>query len=136
MSRWRFLAGFGLVALAVAGGLSYLADPDPDGLESVSQQGCVEVNTAEGERLDGECIARDAREPANRDWPLAGYAVGGDGRLTGVARIIGVLATLAVAAALFRLLRRPAARQGAAGGAGNGGAGNGSGAGNGRDGDG
>ena len=119
MSRhWRFLLGFALVAFAVAGGLSCLADADPDGLDSVSRQGCAVTGTETGtetgtgaeQRLDGTCIAQDAREPATAGSPLAGYTVGGDARLTGVAGVVGALATLAAAGALFRLLRRRPAR--------------------------
>jgi cobalt/nickel transport protein len=111
----RFLLSFGLVALIVAGGLSYLADSDPDGLESVSRQGCTVVDSPAGERLDGSCVATHAREHPLVDWPFAGYTIGGDGRTTGLAGALGVLATLAVAAGLFRLLRRRPARPPAGG---------------------
>ena len=36
MRRSRFLLGFLLVALVIAGGLSYVASSDPDGLDSVT----------------------------------------------------------------------------------------------------
>jgi cobalt/nickel transport protein len=88
----------------VAGGLSYLADSAPDGLDSVSRQGCTVIDTPAGKRLDGSCIASDTRE--HGFGPFAGYQIGHDGRTTGLAGILGVLATLAVAAGLFRLLRR------------------------------
>jgi cobalt/nickel transport protein len=103
VTRRRFYVAFALLALVIAGGLSYLADSDPDGLDSVSQRGCQVVD---GERLEGECIAQDARDHALDAGPLADYAVGGDEALTGVAGVLGVLATLAVAGGLFWLLRR------------------------------
>ena len=60
MTRSRFLLGFLLVALVIAGGLSYLASSDPDGLDSVTLNGCTVSETAVGERLDGTCIAQNA----------------------------------------------------------------------------
>ncbi len=99
----RLLLGFGLVVLLVAGGLSYLADPDPDGLDAATRRGCTESSSGS---LAGECVAQDAREHPLAGSPLADYAVGGDERLTGVAGVLGVLATLAVAGGLFWLLRR------------------------------
>jgi cobalt/nickel transport protein len=99
----RFLVAFGVVTLLIAGLLSYLADPDPDGLDAVTRRGCA-VDAAQ--ELAGDCIARDAREHALADGPLADYAVGGDGALTGLAGIAGVLVTLALTGGLFWLLRR------------------------------
>ena len=70
--RSRFLLGFLLAALVIAGGLSYLASPDPDGLDSVALHGCTVSETAGGEQLDGTCIAQNAteshtaRQPARR----------------------------------------------------------------------
>ncbi|WP_158887257.1 PDGLE domain-containing protein [Amycolatopsis anabasis] len=101
-----FFAGFAIVALLLAGVVSYFADSSPDGLDSVTQDGCTTVQTAEGERLQGSCLAQDAREHPLEKGPLAGYAVGGDEGLTGVAGVLGVLATLAVAGGVFWLLRR------------------------------
>ena len=67
--RSRFLLGFLLAALVIAGGLSYLASPDPDGLDSVTLHGCTVSETAAGEQLDGTCIAQHAdRSPR---WPPA-----------------------------------------------------------------
>ncbi|HEY0637187.1 MAG TPA: PDGLE domain-containing protein [Pseudonocardiaceae bacterium] len=100
----RFLIGFGLAALVIAGALSYLADPDPDGLDSVTRRGCV-ADEATGE-LSGECIARDATNHALGDGPLADYTVNGDDGLTGLAGVAGVTATFGVAGGLFWLLRR------------------------------
>ncbi|HYZ07153.1 MAG TPA: PDGLE domain-containing protein [Pseudonocardiaceae bacterium] len=97
----RFFVGFGLVALLIAGLVSYLASSSPDGLDSVVLGGCTES----GEQLTGECIAQNADEHALADSPLADYTVGGDEGLSGVSGVIGVLATLLVAGGLFWLLR-------------------------------
>ena len=107
----RFLLGFLLAALVIAGGLSYLASPDPDGLDSVTLHGCTVSGTAAGEQLDGTCIAQNATESHTAASPLADYAVGGRDGTTGLAGIIGVLVTAVVAGLLFRVLRRQAARE-------------------------
>lgn len=101
-----FFAGFALVALVIAGALSYLADSDPDGLDSATLEGCQVVETVQGEELRGDCIARNAGEHDLSGGPLADYAVGGDDRLTGVAGVLGVAATLVLAGGLFWLLRK------------------------------
>ena len=106
MTHRRFFFAFGLVAVLVAGALSYLAAGSPDGLDSVSQRGCTQVQ----EDLVGDCIARDARDHALGDGPLADYTVAGNDRFTGVAGVLGVLATLVVAGGLFWLLRRRSPR--------------------------
>lgn len=108
---WVFFAGFALVALVVAGVLSYFADSDPDGLDTATLKGCEVVTTGAGEELTGDCIARDAGDHPLADSAFADYTVGGDDRFTGVAGVLGVLATLVVAGGLFWLLRgRPADR--------------------------
>lgn len=101
----RFFVAFGVAALLIAGFLSYLASSSPDGLDSVTRNGCeiTEVNGAE--RLSGECIAKNARDHGMAGSPLAGYTVGGDGSLLGLSGVIGVLVTLAVAGGLFWLAR-------------------------------
>ena len=72
--------------------------------------GCQTVQTAGGEQLTGECIARNAADHATAGSPLADYSLfGGDGTV-GPAGIIGVLVTLAVAGGLFWLLRRRGTR--------------------------
>ncbi|MEU3274190.1 PDGLE domain-containing protein [Saccharomonospora sp. NPDC006951] len=96
-----FFVGFALVALVIAGVLSYAADSDPDGLDSVTRSGCTEVA---GE-LHGSCPARHATEHGLAGSPLADYTVGGNDALTGIAGVAGVLATLVLAFGLFRLLR-------------------------------
>lgn len=107
----RFLIGFGLIALVIAGGLSYLADGDPDGLDAVTQRGC---EVGEDESLDGECIARDATDHALAESPLADYTIGGDDGLTGVAGVIGVALTFGLAGGAFWLLRRRSPGDGSA----------------------
>jgi len=102
----RFYVGFLVVALLVAGGLSYFASSAPDGLDTVALNGCQTLRTAGGEELTGECIARNAADHATAGSPLADYSLfGGDGTV-GPAGIIGVLVTLVVAGGLFWLLRR------------------------------
>jgi len=102
---WLFFAGFALVALVVAGALSYFADSNPDGLDSATLEGCEVVETDQGEELTGSCIAQNAEEHGMADSPLADYAVDGDDTFTGVAGVLGVLATFVVAGGLFWLLR-------------------------------
>ena len=107
--RSRFLLGFLLAALVIAGGLSYLASPDPDGLDSVTLNGCTVTETDAGEQLDGTCIAQNATAHGTAGSPLADYTVAGRDGTTGLAGVIGVLVTALLAGLLFRLLRRPAA---------------------------
>ena len=90
---WWFLGVGAAVALIVAGVLSGFASGEPDGLERVS--------------ID-EGFEEAAADHVLADSPLADYAVEGveDGRLsTGLAGVIGVVITLAVAGALFYGLR-------------------------------
>jgi cobalt/nickel transport protein len=101
-----FFAGFAVVALLLAGIVSSFADSNPDGLDAATLKGCEVVETEAGEELRGDCIAQNAEDHALAGGPLADYAVGGDDRFTGVAGIIGVIATLAVAFGLFTLLRK------------------------------
>jgi cobalt/nickel transport protein len=102
----RFYLGFLLIALIIAGGLSYLASPQPDGLDSVILQGCQVTEVDGAEQLDGSCIAQHAIDSAAAGSPLADYSVlGGEGTV-GPAGIVGVLVTVLVAGGLFWLLRR------------------------------
>ena len=106
MTRSRFLLGFLIVALVIAGGLSYFASPHPDGLDRVTLEGCQVVEVDGEEQLDGSCIAQNAQDSATAGSPLADYSiVGGDGTV-GPAGIVGVLVTALVAGGLFWLLRR------------------------------
>ena len=114
--RSRFLLGLLLAALVIAGGVSSLASPDPDGLDSVTRHGCTVSETAAGERLDGTCLAQNATGHGLAGSPLADYAVAGRDGTTGIAGIVGVLVTALVAGLLFRVLRRPGTRGGAASG--------------------
>jgi cobalt/nickel transport protein len=107
-----FFAGFLVVALLVAGGLSYFASSSPDGLDSVTRHGCQVSGTAGGEQLDGSCIAQNATHSATATSPLADYSVGGGAGTTGLAGVIGVLVCLALGGGLFWLLRRRGARSG------------------------
>ncbi|SFD56311.1 cobalt/nickel transport protein [Actinopolyspora alba] len=102
-----FFVRFGVVALFVAAVVSYLADSSPDGLETVTRQGCETVRTSNGEQLTGDCIARGGTEHAFAESPLADYTVLGNSSLTGLAGILGVLVTLLLAGGLFALLRKP-----------------------------
>ena len=82
------------LSLLLAGGLSYYASSQPDGLEKVA--GDVGF-------LDS------AQESAVEDSPLAGYGVTGveNERLSsGLAGIIGVASTAAISFGLFYALRR------------------------------
>jgi cobalt/nickel transport protein len=105
-----FFAGFLVVALLVAGALSYFASSDPDGLDTVTRSGCdvveAEGDPGAGEQLEGSCIAQNAGDHALADSPLADYTVGGGPGTVGLAGVIGVVVTLLVAGGLFWLLRR------------------------------
>jgi cobalt/nickel transport protein len=100
-----FFVAFGVIALLIAGLLSYLASGNPDGLDSATLNGC-EVTEVDGtEQLSGQCIAQNARDHDLAGSPLADYTLGGDDGLVGIAGIIGVLVTLALAGGLFWLAR-------------------------------
>lgn len=96
-----FFAGFLVVALLIAGLLSYLADSSPDGLTKVAHEGCTQVNG----QLHGQCIAQFTEEHALSDGPFAGYGVEGIASSTGLAGILGVVVTLVLAGGLFWLVR-------------------------------
>ncbi|MGH3899572.1 MAG: PDGLE domain-containing protein [Pseudonocardiaceae bacterium] len=101
----RFFVAFGVVALLIAGLLSYLASSNPDGLDSATLQGC-EISEVDGaEQLSGECIAQNARDHDLAGSPLADYTLGGAEGTVGLAGVIGVLVTLALAGGLFWLVR-------------------------------
>jgi cobalt/nickel transport protein len=101
-----FSVGFLLVALLVAGVLSYFASSDPDGLDTVTRSGCDVVETDAGEQFEGTCIAQHADDHALAGSPFADYTVGGVAGTVGPAGVIGVVVTLFVAGGLFWLLRR------------------------------
>lgn len=118
IARRRFLIIFGLTALLIAGVVSYAASSSPDGLDSATLQGCQTVEVDGGEALTGHCIAQHATDHAMASSPLADYSLRGGAYTNGIAGVIGVLATLLVAAGLFRLIgprRRRHAPDGAVG---------------------
>ncbi|NKS53744.1 hypothetical protein GS500_11920 [Rhodococcus hoagii] len=102
-TRSRFLVGFAIAALLIAGVLSYLASSSPDGLDSTTQRGCDVVQVDGGEQLVGD-IAQGATDHHLSSSPLADYSVRGDSALTGVAGVLGVVAVFVVAGLLFRTL--------------------------------
>jgi hypothetical protein len=88
------IAGGLALSLVLAGGVSYYASSQPDGLEKVA--GDVGF-------LDS------AQESAVEDSPLAGYGVAGveNERISGgLAGVIGVASTAAISFGLFYALRR------------------------------
>ncbi|WP_431042586.1 energy-coupling factor ABC transporter permease [Streptomyces sp. P1-3] len=92
-NRKVWLAGVA-AALVCAGGISYYASADPDGLEKVAQDKGIDAK---------------AEDHAAKDSPLADYGVKdvSDARLSGgLAGVIGVGATLLVGSGLFVLVRR------------------------------
>lgn len=98
----RFWLGFAVVALLIAGGLSYLASSDPDGLDTVALNGCTETSAG----LEGTCIAQNATDHHTAASPLADYTVFGGHGTVGIAGIIGVVVVLVLAGGLFWLLRK------------------------------
>ena len=95
-----------MVALVIAGGLSYLASGSPDGVDSATLRGCQVVENSGTEVLTGHCIAQSAHENAMAGSPLADYSVRGADGSVGAAGAIGVLVTLVLAAGLFRAIAR------------------------------
>lgn len=93
--RTLILVGL-LVALVLAGGVSYYASASPDGLNKVSED---------------KGFADRASEHDLADSPVAGYSTRGvdDERLSGgIAGVLGVLATFAVGGVVFVVVRRRA----------------------------
>ncbi|WP_197380957.1 PDGLE domain-containing protein [Mycolicibacterium mengxianglii] len=101
-----FWVVFVVVTLLIAGGVSYFASSSPDGLDSATLQGCEVVDTDGGEELTGSCIAQHADDHALADSPLADYSIGGGEHTGGLAGIIGVVVTLALAGGAFWLISR------------------------------
>lgn len=104
VSRRAFVAAGLLVALVLAGGISYLASSDPDGLDATTLRGCT-VDAA-GDITGGECIARSAAEHELSGAWLADYGIAGLDGSTGLAGVIGVAITFAVGGLIFWLVRR------------------------------
>jgi cobalt/nickel transport protein len=102
-----FLIGGLLVSLALAGVVSNVASPSPDGLDSATLQGCT-LNDR-GEIVGGDCPAREAGDHELADSPLADYGIKGvenDLLATGLSGVVGVLVTFGIGGALFWLVRR------------------------------
>lgn len=104
--RWSFWVGFAAATLLIAGVLSYFASSSPDGLDSTTLRGCEAIEHAGGEQLTGDCIAQHADEHRLAESPLADYAIHGRDGTGGLAGIIGVLVTVAVAGGGFWMIAR------------------------------
>ena len=90
----KFYLSFFLVAIALAGGASYYASTQPDGLEKVAEE---------------EGFLDTAKDSAVADSPLSDYgilALDNERLSVGLAGVIGVIATALVALALLTLLRK------------------------------
>jgi cobalt/nickel transport system permease protein len=100
MTRNRvFLAAGVLVALLLAGVVSFYASAAPDGLEKVAVDQGLDVT---------------ARDHALGDSPFAGYGTKGvdDRRLSGgLAGVTGVMVTLGAAGGLFFVLHHKTSRR-------------------------
>ena len=94
LSTNKFIAAGCLVAAILAGGASYYASSNPDGLEKVAEDvGFID----------------SAKDSAVADSPLADYGVAGidNARVSGgLAGILGIIATGAVGGALFMFIRK------------------------------
>jgi len=92
MTTKKFLAGGFLVAIFLAGFVSYYASSHPDGLEKVAESiGFLET----------------AKDPVNKESVLADYGVRGisDARVSvGLAGIIGVIVTALISYGFFLFL--------------------------------
>ena len=103
---WFIGAGL-LVALVLAGVVSNFASSSPDGLDTVTRQGC-EFNE-DDEIIGGQCLAQEAQDHELAGSPFADYSfVGVDNPFlaTAISGVLGVLVTFGVAGGLFWLVRR------------------------------
>lgn len=83
-----------------------LASSSPDGLDSATQKGC-RYDEAGEEIVTGTCIAQNATDHQLSDTtPLADYTVMGNEATVGLAGILGVVVTVAVAGGAFWLIAR------------------------------
>jgi cobalt/nickel transport protein len=100
-----FLVAGVLVSLLLAAVVSSLASSSPDGLDTVTLDGCTVDD--QGEISGGRCAAQNARDSAAAASPLAGYGVSGvDGPVsTGLAGAVGVLVTFGLMLLLLRIVR-------------------------------
>ncbi|GIJ29246.1 membrane protein [Micromonospora qiuiae] len=106
MRKWSFIVGGLLVAVLLAGVVSNFASPHPDGLDSSLLEGCT-LDTR-GEITGGSCPAQQEQEH-EIGGPLTDYGIAGlDNEFlsTGLAGVLGVLLTFAVAGGAFWLVRR------------------------------
>ncbi|GLZ82016.1 membrane protein [Actinorhabdospora filicis] len=102
---FAFIAGGLLVAAVLAGVVSNFAYSAPDGLDSVSREGCTFDEN--DEITGGECMAKTAREH-EVGGPLADYAIKGIDNpviATGLSGLIGVAITFAIGGGAFWLVR-------------------------------
>lgn len=107
-----FWIGFAIVTLLIAGVVSYFASSSPDGLDSATLQGCEVVETSAGEELTGTCIAQHATDHQMAASPLADYSILGGEHTGGIAGIVGVIVTLALAGGAFWLIARSRSSKG------------------------
>ena len=101
-----FVIGGLLVALLLAGGVSHFASSSPDGLDSVTLDGCTVDD--DGEITGGDCPAKQAKDH-EIGGPFADYGVAGidnDVVSTAISGVLGVLVVFAIGGGLFWLLRR------------------------------
>jgi cobalt/nickel transport system permease protein len=98
------LAGGAIVAVLLAGGVSYFASGSPDGLDSTALQGCT-VDAA-GEITGGSCIANGEKEHEFAGTLLADYSFDGIDGTTGLAGVIGVAVTFLIGLSIFWSVRR------------------------------
>jgi hypothetical protein len=101
MTTRMFFAGFALVAVVLAGGVSYFASSAPDGLNRVAED---------------HGIANREKPHALGDGPMAGYTVKGvtsSWLSGGLAGVTGVVVVLALTSGIAFAVRR---RNAAAGG--------------------
>jgi cobalt/nickel transport system permease protein len=98
------LVGGAIVALILAGGVSYFASGSPDGLDSTATQGCT-LDEA-GEITGGTCIANGEKEHEFAGTLLADYSFDGAEGTTGLAGVIGVAVTFLVGLGIFWAVRR------------------------------
>ncbi len=102
-TRTFVLAGLA-VAAVLAGGVSYLASGDPDGLDATTLTGCTV--DADGVITGGSCIAQQAADHELGGSFLADYGISGVDGATGLAGLIGVALTFAIGLAVFWGVRR------------------------------
>ena len=105
-----FWAVFVAATLIIAGGVSYLASPSHDGLDSATLRGCEVIERGGAEELTGQCIAQSATGHPMAGSPLTDYSIAGADGTGGVAGVVGVLVTLVVAGGVFWVIGRGRSR--------------------------